>query len=317
MNRLRLLATLAALLPAALLATEAAAQAPGTVAAVRCESVNNRPQSCTTDWADAIIVRQLSSTRCVQGQNWGSGNRSVWVSNGCRADFGPGRGGGNHGNGNGNIVGDGNIRCESNDNRQRVCNTGWRRAALVRQLSKTRCIEGDNWGSSNGAVWVTNGCRAEFAEGRGGLWGGGGGNTGYQDTLRCESNDNRQRVCNTGWRRATLVRQLSKAQCVEGTSWGSSNGAVWVTNGCRAEFAEGRGSVWGGGGSWGGGNAGYSIECHSENNRMRSCPWERRRGRPVLIQQLSRTQCIEGRNWGYNGNSVWVNDGCRARFGAR
>ncbi len=185
---------------------------------------------------------------------------------------------------------------------------------LVRQLSNTQCIEGRNWGSSNGSVWVDNGCRAEFAEGRGG-WGG--GNTGNGQTIRCESNDNRQRVCRTDWRSATLVRQLSKSQCVEGRNWGSSNGAVWVSDGCRAEFAEGRGGGWGGGnGNWGG-SSNYSIECSSDDNRMRSCAWERRQGRPVLIQQLSKTQCVEGRNWGYSGNSLWVNGGCRARFGAR
>lgn len=248
MHRPLLLAGLSALLPGAFLAADAAAQSPygngpGTVAAVRCESINNRQQVCNTGWRDAIIVRQLSSTRCVEGQNWGSRDGMVWVGNGCRADFGPGRGGWS-GGGNG------------------------------------------NWNGNNG-------------------------------TIRCESNDNRQRVCRTDWRRATLVRQLSKSQCIEGRSWGSSNGAVWVSDGCRAEFAEGRGGGWGGGhgGNWGGSN--YSIECSSDDNRLRSCAWDRRQGRPVLIQQLSRTQCVEGRNWGYNGNSLWVNDGCRARFGAR
>ncbi|MGB3394086.1 MAG: DUF3011 domain-containing protein [Stenotrophomonas sp.] len=308
MNRPLLLAVLSALLPGALLATSTAAQpAHGTVAAVRCESVNNRQQVCNTGWRDATIVRQLSKTPCVEGQNWGSRNGTVWVGNGCRAEFGPGRGGWNNGNNTART-----LRCESNDNRRRVCNTGWRGATLVRQLSKTQCVEGRNWGSGNGTLWVDNGCRAEFAEGRGS--GSSGGWSGSGETLRCESNDNRQRVCHSNWRRAVLVRQLSKSQCIEGRSWGSSNGAVWVSNGCRAEFGESRG---GGSGNWSGGGNGYSIECSSDNNRMRTCAWERRQGRPVLVQQLSRTQCVEGRNWGYSGSSLWVNGGCRARFGAR
>ena len=322
MNRPLLLAGFFALLPGALLATDAAAQSPyghspGNGATVRCESINNRQQACDTGWRDAVIVRQLSSTRCVEGQNWGSRDGRVWVSNGCRAEFGPGRGGWNNGgNGNWNGGNNGSIRCESNDNRQRVCNTSWRSATLVRQLSNTPCIEGRNWGSSNGSIWVSGGCRAEFAEGRGGGWGnnGGGNWNGDGQTLRCESNDNRQRVCRTEWRSATLVRQLSKSQCIEGRSWGSSNGAVWVSDGCRAEFAEGRGGR--GNRHWNGGND-YSIECSSNDNRPRTCAWERRQGRPVLIQQLSNTQCVEGRNWGYNGNSLWVNGGCRARFGTR
>ena len=53
-----------------------------------------------------------------------------------------------------------------------------------------------------------------------------------------------------------------------------------------------------------------------ENGRMTImfCAFE---GRPVIVQQLSSTQCVEGRNWGYSGNSLWVNSGCRARFGTR
>lgn len=216
---------------------------------------------------------------------------------------------------NGNRI----IRCESTDNRERICNTGWRGATLVRQLSKTQCIEGQNWGSRNGAIWVTNGCRAEFTEGRGGgSWGGGGGGNSNAGVVRCESHDNRQRVCPTGWRSSTLVRQLSKSQCVEGRTWGSSNGNVWVSDGCRAEFTEGRGGHWGGGGgNWNGGNSNYSVTCSSDNNRQRSCAWDRRQGRPVLIEQISNTRCVEGRNWGMDGNSIWVNGGCRARFGAR
>ncbi|MFS2044979.1 DUF3011 domain-containing protein, partial [Stenotrophomonas geniculata] len=62
------------------------------------------------------------------------------------------------------------VRCESQNNRERVCNTGWRNAQLVRQLSGSDCDEGRTWGSRNGSIWVTNGCRAEFVEARGG-WG--------------------------------------------------------------------------------------------------------------------------------------------------
>src|SRR5690606_35443620 len=72
-----------------------------------------------------------------------------------------------------------------------------------------------------------------------GNWNGGGNGNGNTGTIRCESADNRRRVCNTGWRGATLVRQLSYTQCIAGRNWGSSNGSIWVSNGCRAEFAQG------------------------------------------------------------------------------
>jgi len=137
-------------------------------------------------------------------------------------------------------------------------------------------------------------------------------------TIRCDSNKNRQQVCNTGWRSAVLVRQVSDTRCTEGRNWGSNNGSVWVSGGCRAEFTQRQGG-WGAGngqGGWGGNNN-YFVDCHSNSNRLNTCNWDRRRGRPVIIQQVSDTRCLEGRNWGYNGNSIWVNGGCRARFGSR
>ncbi|WP_099487620.1 DUF3011 domain-containing protein [Stenotrophomonas maltophilia] len=128
--------------------------------------------------------------------------------------------------------------------------------------------------------------------------------------IRCESQNNRERVCNTGWRNAQLVRQLSGSACDEGRTWGSRNGSIWVSNGCRAEFVEARGG-------WGGGNGNYSITCSSNNNRTQNCDWDERQGRPVLQQQLSGSACQEGRSWGYARGQVWVSNGCRARFGTR
>jgi hypothetical protein len=217
------------------------------------------------------------------------------------------------------------IACSSNDRRRRQCATPFRGPArLVGTLSDSPCVEGQTWGSGPGVVWVDGGCRGRFAEGRGGWGGGGGGNwggggVGAAGTIRCESQDQRQRVCNTGWRNAVLVRQLSDTRCIEGRTWGQRGGAVWVDDGCRGEFAEGRGG--GGGGRGPGrppsGGGDYSVTCSSDDKRLRSCAWDRRQGRPVLIQQLSGSTCSEGRSWGYEGNAVWVKDGCRARFGAR
>jgi len=206
------------------------------------------------------------------------------------------------------------VTCSSNDNRRNQCATPFSgRPVLVQNLSGTRCVEGNNWGAGRGYVWVDRGCRARFADSRGN---GGGGQGG---TIRCESSDRRQRVCNTNWRGAVLVRQLSDTRCTEGRTWGFRNGSIWVNDGCRGEFAEGRGGWGGGGGGWGGGNANpnYQVTCSSDDQRRHTCNWDRSQGRPVLIQQLSKTRCEEGRSWGYQGNQLWVDDGCRARFGAR
>ncbi len=318
MYRSILFAGLATLLPLAMTIAPAAAQSYGQQAnTIRCESVDQRQRVCRTDWRSAVLVRQLSRGDCVEGRSWGSSNGAVWVSNGCRAEFAEGRGGwgGGHGQGQGGWNNTGTLRCDSNNNRQQVCHTGWRSAVLVRQVSDTRCVEGRNWGSSNGSVWVSGGCRAEFAQGRGNGWGNGNGQGGWNNngTVRCDSNNNRHQVCNTGWRSAMLLRQISDTRCIEGRNWGSNNGSVWVSGGCRAEFTQGRGG-WGGNNN---NNNNYFVDCHSNSNRLNTCNWDRRRGRPVIIQQVSDTRCLEGRNWGYNGNSIWVNGGCRARFGSR
>jgi hypothetical protein len=95
------------------------------------------------------------------------------------------------------------------------------------------------WKARPGAVWVNRGCRGEFAEARGnsgGNWGGPGGNSNYSVT--CSSNDKRQQTCAWDDRqgRPALVQQLSGTACVEGRSWGYSNGSLWVSGGCRARF---------------------------------------------------------------------------------
>ncbi|WP_338015088.1 DUF3011 domain-containing protein [Pseudoxanthomonas daejeonensis] len=196
--------------------------------------------------------------------------------------------------------------CSSTDRRRRECRTPFNgRPVLVENISGTRCVEGVNFGGGNGVMWVEQGCRGRFAERRG------GGHGGTGQTIRCESQNNRERTCPTNFRgNAVLVRQLSGAACVEGRTWGQRGNSIWVSNGCRGEFAQGRGG--------GGANPGYSVTCNSENNRRRTCSWDRRQGRPVVIQQISSTRCQEGRNWGWDGgNTIWVDGGCRARFGAR
>ena len=232
-------------------------------------------------------------------------NRSNWGFSRIKQDIATSLGGGSGGWNPGPAPGN-PVLCESKDNRRRQCNTGFRgRAALSQNLSKTRCVEGQNWGSGNGFVWVDLGCRARFVEGS---FGGGNG-----AKVRCESTNNRYRECNTGFRgNATLTRKLSDARCTEGETWGQRNGTVWVDRGCRAEFIEGNG-----GWNPGGGNSNYSVTCSSQNNRRATCAWNSRYGRPHVIQQLSSDSCREGTSWGYLGNQIWVDRGCRARFGAR
>jgi hypothetical protein len=134
------------------------------------------------------------------------------------------------------------LRCESHNHRRQHCRVDTRGGVtLVRQLSNQRCVQGRNWGHDRNGVWVTNGCRAEFAVGRGAGWG-----TGQRPppshapghVVRCESSNHRHRRCNIAVRQGvTLTRQLSDASCIRGRTWGWDRSGIWVDRGCRAEFA--------------------------------------------------------------------------------
>jgi hypothetical protein len=55
---------------------------------VTCESVDREKKECDMDTrGDVRMIKQLSRKRCTQGENWGVSKHSVWVTDGCRAQF--------------------------------------------------------------------------------------------------------------------------------------------------------------------------------------------------------------------------------------
>lgn len=207
------------------------------------------------------------------------------------------------------------LRCESGDGRERRCPVDTRGGvSMARQLSRTACTEGRTWGVDRGGVWVTQGCRAEFVVGRGGSQPGDRGVGGR--VVRCESASGRSNLCVMDTRRGVeLVRQLSRSACMREQNWGWNDQGVWVSGGCRAEFRSGRDGHAGGWNEGQPGQAGQSVRCESADGRERRCTLDTRGG-VRLVRQLSRTACIEGRNWGYDRGGVWVEGGCRADFQA-
>lgn len=141
------------------------------------------------------------------------------------------------------------VRCESNDGRSRQCHADARGGArLLRQLSRSPCIEGRTWGVLRDGIWVSNGCRGEFL-----VEGGRGRYRNDRDHrrpgppwrelargVRCESRDGRWNRCEVDTRGGVrLTRQLSRSACIHGRSWGSDRRGIWVSGGCRAEFEVG------------------------------------------------------------------------------
>lgn len=131
-------------------------------------------------------------------------------------------------------------------------------------------------------------------------------------TVACESFNGQPRICRVPWPGPSrLLRQSSGSQpCIEGQTWQSQTGQVYVGRDCRAVFvAEG---------------ATQPVEplpstpsvvCSSVDLRPKGCQWPAGTRTPRLLQQLSSQPCEQGRTWGFTGSAIWVSQGCSGRFG--
>ncbi|MET0809227.1 MAG: DUF3011 domain-containing protein, partial [Pseudoxanthomonas sp.] len=126
----------------------------------RCEAERSQQHYCSVDTRNGItLVKQLSTTPCLQGRNWDYDRHGVWVSHRCRAEFisgilppepPPARAN--------------TIRCESRANRIQRCAADTRHGVrLARVLSSSDCVENRDWGHDDEGIWTINGCRAEFS----------------------------------------------------------------------------------------------------------------------------------------------------------
>ena len=168
-------------------------------------------------------------------------------------------------------VADETVTCESEDDRRRLCPVRGlddRRVFLERQFSKSDCDEGRTWGTTRFGIWVQGGCRATFHvqdarrfddrrcgapprdfpprdyydrdprnEPRG--WEPREERDEHYELITCESNDARREFCdvrNLRNRDVRIFRQLSKASCRQGETWGIGRHGIWVERGCRAQF---------------------------------------------------------------------------------
>jgi hypothetical protein len=139
---------------------------------------------------------------------------------------------------------------------------------------------------------------------------------GQTQTITCESEDDKRRDCYVGGLdqgSVSLDKQLSKANCSKGYSWGTSSNNIWVSRGCRARLSYRARS---GQSSSGGGSRYGQITCESRGNDRKECyVSELDQSSVTMEEKLSESSCINGRSWGTGNNKIWVSNGCRARFG--
>lgn len=93
--------------------------------------------------------------------------------------------------------------------------------------------------------------------------------------------------------------------------------AGWSMDQIRRDMADSRqqnqnntGNTWRPQSGW----SAREVVCSSDDSEYRECPLPFQ-GRAILTQRISSVSCVEGQSWGQRQGKVWVNKGCRARFG--
>jgi hypothetical protein len=208
------------------------------------------------------------------------------------------------------------VRCDSTDGHYHECSAGPAEyVTIARQWSKTKCVRGDNWGYRDGMIWVDEGCRADFNVVPLGMTSSGSYDNNRRpsrmatQTVVCESLDGHRRHCSADTSGGVrITKRLSKSACDFKNDWGYDQNGVWVANGCRAEF-----QVRSNNRMVSQSMADDVLVCESENGRRKVCPANTRFG-VTVNRQLSDSECIYGRTWGYDSTGIWVTSGCRAEF---
>ena len=216
------------------------------------------------------------------------------------------------------------FRCESNNNGHNECrynSTGVVTVHIQQQLSRTRCVFNENWGTFDGGVWVDYGCRAEFVVRR-------PPNTNnYQhrpvggtfNTVTCESTNDAYHMCqvsNIDPHSVTMERKHSSSPCNRGYSWGVSEGenapaGIWVDHGCRATFAyTTRTSSYT---PYGGTPHDFELECESLRGEWVHCEVPQINMARVDII-AGNDQCNAYKSWGTDDTGIWVRSQCQGAF---
>jgi hypothetical protein len=260
-----------------------------------CESLDGGYRECHIGTSGKIrLVLEMSSNNCFEGVSWGTrGEGLVWVDRGCRArfaiDMAPG----------------GRIICESHRGSREVCPADTSKGiAVVRQLSKAPCIEGESWGQDDATsvIWVDHHCRAEFVVGPS------GDVARVQPSLdvlvTCESDRRRRKTCAADTSAGVqFVRSLGDRACHFGRDWGYDTTGIWVDRGCRAEFAvrdKAKPLL-------------PTVACASKSRTRTHCPADTRYG-VALARFLGDEECTLDKTWGFDDDGVWVTNGCHALF---
>jgi Protein of unknown function (DUF3011) len=168
----------------------------------------------------------------------------------------------------------------------------------------------------------------------------------YAETFNCSSNGEYQECQIPGHGNRNdlrLVRQLSRRPCEEGRTWGRHGNRVWVDDGCRADFAIGRGDYDDRARNDGDAYNDHDHDRDHDRDHWGRPDWDRqpayyagdfrgghsycssRPGSEVVYCQSGGAfkyanplrvsdACVQNRTWGISQYGLWVANGCSGEW---
>jgi hypothetical protein len=182
-------------------------------------------------------------------------------------------------------------------------------------VSRQPCVSGESWGYNDHGIWVSHGCRADFAVGPGGYRDRyrDDGNSMYVDSsghlVHCIATDSGRTYC--GGRHAGYTYSgAPNPNCIEGQTWGYDDRGVWVSGQCNGDFAyvdadgvtASTAYV---------DTSGRLVHCVSTISGRTYCGTHHVR---YSLSGNPNPYCVQGQTWGYDERGVWVSGQCVGDF---
>jgi hypothetical protein len=219
---------------------------PSGTTRLTCESRENRRNECPLpEHVEVRLVRVISSNPCLEGRTWGSDDRKIWVTGGCRGEFElrPVRRPGYDLNRPDAAADLQALRACREEVLRRFPGTPNAQVTTAVASHDGEGIVRVNWSMRRGGGGE---CRVnrpgkvvQFRQGPGNQSGGrrDQATPAVVQKLTCESQGGERKECAIpSGSRVRLTRTLSEAVCDEDRSWGYDSNRIWVSGGCRAEF---------------------------------------------------------------------------------
>ena len=201
--------------------------------------------------------------------------------------------------------GDELVRCESSSRETVRCGADTRGGVVLqRQLSRAGCWYDETWGFDARAIWVSNGCRADFALGRTTAT-----SQAYGETPASDEGISGSDVA-LGAGAVLVLGAIAAAVIANQNNDDDDRNDDRTSDRDRRRDGNRDRSYGDGNDPWG---RDQVVRCESDGKKERYCKVNTRRG-VELYRQHSKARCRYGSSWGYDRKGIWVDEGCRADF---